>query len=420
MDKVIKRTAYNSIKKHLNEKEISLIIGPRQAGKTTLMKNLKDELERKGEKTLFLNMDIADDKIYFSTQQTLIDKISLSIGQEKGYVFLDEIQRKEDAGIFLKGIYDMDLPYKFIISGSGSVELKEKIHESLSGRKRLFELFTVSFEEFVNFKTEYKYEDRLRDFFSVEKILSEKLLKEYLNFGGYPQVVVNDTLDEKIMRIKEILNSYLEKDVVSLLRIEKLETFNSLIKILSSQTGKIINYSELSNSLDIQIPTLKKYIWYIEKTFIAKRVSPFHRNARKEIVKSPIIYFYDLGLNNYALNTFGNLERPEDISFVFQNLVFLLLREKLSLKSAGINFWRTKDKGEVDFVLDFTREAIPIEVKFSDLKEPIIPLPLRNFIRKYNPSRAFVINKSLDSKTKFINTDIFIIPYWKLITKELF
>lgn len=203
MDKVIKRTAYNSIKKHLNEKEISLIIGPRQAGKTTLMKNLKDELDRKGEKTLFLNMDIADDKIYFSTQQTLIDKISLSIGQEKGYVFLDEIQRKEDAGLFMKGIYDMELPYKFIISGSGSVELKEKIHESLAGRKRMFELFTVSFEEFVNFKTDYKYKDRLNDFFTVEKILSEKLLKEYLNFGGYPQVVVNDTFDEKIMRIKK-------------------------------------------------------------------------------------------------------------------------------------------------------------------------------------------------------------------------
>ncbi|MFH0854019.1 MAG: ATP-binding protein [bacterium] len=420
MSTTIKRKLYNSLRKHLKEKEISLIIGPRQAGKTTLMKNLKDELDKKGEKTLFLNMDIAEDRTFFATQQSLIEKISLSIGKDRGFVFLDEIQRKEDAGLFLKGIYDMNLPYKFIISGSGSVELKEKIHESLAGRKRIFELFTISFEEFVDFKTNYSYSEKLENFFSVEKSLSDRLLKEYLNFGGYPQVVIKDTLEEKIFSIREILSSYLEKDINSLLHIEKLETFNLLIKILSNQTGKILNYTELSNSLAIQIPTLKKYIWYIEKTFVATRISPFFRNTRKEIKKSPMIYFYDIGLHNYALNTFGNLERAADIGFVFQNLIFLLLREKLLLKNAGLNFWRTKDKNEVDFVIDFTRDVIPIEAKYSDLREPIIPRPLRNFIKKYNPSKAFVINKSLDSKINFLNTEILIIPYWKLITEEFF
>lgn len=418
MKKIIKRKLYNLLKEHLNKKEISLIIGPRQAGKTTLMRQLKDDLDKNGKKTLFLNMDVSEDRVFFATQKTLVDKIILSIGKGEGYVFLDEIQRKEDAGIFLKGIYDMELPYKFIISGSGSVELKEKIHESLAGRKRVFELFTVSFEEFINFKTEYRYEDKLGDFFRVEKILAESLLQEYLNFGGYPQVVLEDLLEEKVARIKEILDSYLEKDINSLLHIEKLETFASLIKILSSQTGKLVNYSELAGSLNIQIPTLKKYIWYMEKTFVVNRVSPFFRNTRKEIKKSPIIYFNDLGLNNYALNTFGNLKRPEDIGFVFQNFIFLLLREKMMLKSAGLNFWRTKDKNGVDFVIDFTLDTIPIEVKFSELKDKIAPRPLRSFIEKYHPSKALIINKSLDEKIKFLDTEIFIIPYWKLITED--
>jgi len=154
---MISRKLFSELKSHLLKKEISFIIGPRQAGKTTLMLLLNDYLMKKGERTVFLNLDIEADKQFFTSQANLIKKIKLEIGEKRGFVFIDEIQRKEDAGIFLKGIYDMNLPYKFIVSGSGSVELKEKIHESLVGRKRIFELNTLSFAEFVNFKTGYKY-----------------------------------------------------------------------------------------------------------------------------------------------------------------------------------------------------------------------------------------------------------------------
>lgn len=158
---MIKRKLFAELKTHLLKKEISFIVGPRQAGKTTLMLLLKEYLEKRGEKTLFLNLDIEQDKEFFTSQVKLIRKIELELGKERGFVFIDEIQRKEDAGLFLKGIYDMNLPYKFIVSGSGSVELKEKIHESLTGRKRIFELSTLSFEEFTNFKTEYRYEKKV-------------------------------------------------------------------------------------------------------------------------------------------------------------------------------------------------------------------------------------------------------------------
>ncbi len=157
MEIYIKRKILEELRKHLKKKEISFIIGPRQAGKTTVMKMLENELKRKGERTIFFNLDIEQDKEFFSSQRILLKKIELEIGKKKGFVFIDEIQRKEDAGIFLKGLYDMQLPYKFIVSGSGSTELKEKLHESLTGRKRMFELSTLSFDEFVNFKTNYKY-----------------------------------------------------------------------------------------------------------------------------------------------------------------------------------------------------------------------------------------------------------------------
>jgi predicted AAA+ superfamily ATPase len=237
MEGMIERSLFSELKAHLNKKEISFIVGPRQAGKTTLMLMLKDYLEKKKEKTLFLNLDIEMDKEYFSSQVSLINKIKLEFGKKRGFVFIDEIQRKEEAGIFLKGIYDMNLPYKFIVSGSGSVELKEKIHESLVGRKRIFELFTLSFEEFVNFKTQYKYRNKLTDFFLVEKDKTEELLEEYLNFGGYPRIVLEDEIYEKQKLMSEIYQSYIERDISYLLKVSKTNEFINLAKIIASQIG---------------------------------------------------------------------------------------------------------------------------------------------------------------------------------------
>jgi Predicted ATPase (AAA+ superfamily) len=122
---IIKRKVFEELKSHLTSKEISLIVGPRQVGKTTLMLLLKEHLENEGKKTLFLNLDVEHDKQFFVSQSALIRKINLELGNERGYVFIDEIQRKENAGIFLKGIYDLNLPHKFIVSGSGSLELKQ-------------------------------------------------------------------------------------------------------------------------------------------------------------------------------------------------------------------------------------------------------------------------------------------------------
>ena len=263
-------------------------MGPRQAGKTTIMLELKKLLDEKGRKTLFLSLDNEADKVHFSSQSNLIEKIETEIGKVKGFVFLDEVQRKENAGIFFKGIYDMNLPYKFIMSGSGSMELKEKIHESLAGRKRVFEITTLNFEEFSNFKTNYKYEDRIVKYLNIEKVKEESLLKEYLNFGGYPKVVLEETLKEKQRVINEIYQSYLEKDISYLLGIKKTSDFSNLVRILSSQVGNLINFSEISNTLEINIKTVKNYIYYLEKTFIIKKITPFFRNVRSEISKTPI------------------------------------------------------------------------------------------------------------------------------------
>ena len=412
---IIKRDLFEEIKNHLSAKEISLIIGPRQVGKTTLMLLLKEYLEKKGEKTLFLNLDVEADKQYFVSQEALIRKINLEFGKEKGYVFIDEIQRKENAGLFLKGIYDLNLPYKFIVSGSGSLDLKEKIHESLVGRKRVFELYPISFKEFVNFKTNYRYEKRLEKFFEVEKVKTERLLNEYLNFGGYPRVVLEEKLSEKVRIIDEIYRSYLDKDVSYLIKSEKVDVYSSLIKVLAGQIGRLINYSELSSTLGISLQTLKNYLWYVEKTFIIHKLTPYFRNVRKEITKSPVVYFYDLGLRNYALGLFGKVEFSPDIGFLFQNFIFNIIKEKIRFTGASVHFWRTKDKAEVDFIIDFGKEVIPIEAKYKKLKEPTVERSLRSFVEKYHPKEAWVINLALEYEVKVGQTIIKFLPFYRLL-----
>ena len=332
---MIKRKLFEELKNHLSKQEISFIVGPRQAGKTTVMLFLKEYLEKIGERAVFLNLDIELDKEFFISQSRLIKKIELELGKQKGFVFIDEIQRKDDAGLFLKGIYDMNLPYKFIGSGSGSVELKEKIHESLVGKKRIFELSPLSFEEFINFKTECRYEDRLTDFFSVETEKVYELLEEYLNFGGYPRIILEEKFDEKLKLINEIYQSYMERDISYLLKIRKTEAFSNLVKIMAAQVGKIVNLSELSSTLGMSVKTIKEYLWYLEKTFILQRVTPYFKNVRKEIAKSLVFYFYDLGLRNFMSADFGRLK---DIGFIFQNFVFNILREKSKISSSRICF----------------------------------------------------------------------------------
>lgn len=414
---MIKRNLLNEVRSHLNRKEISFIVGPRQAGKTTLMLQLNEELTKKGAQTLFLNLDIEHDKVFFTSQSKLMNKIELEIGKKRGFVFIDEMQRKENAGLFLKGIYDMNTPYKFIVSGSGSVELKERIHESLAGRKRMFELSTLSFEEFINFKTGYKYTSKLSSFCSIESTRLFGLLEEYLNFGGYPRIVLEAELAEKRKLINEIYQSYIERDISYLLKIHKTEAFSSLVKLLAVQIGRLVNYTELSSTLGLAVKTIKEYLWYLEKTFIIRKVSPFFKNVRKEITKSPVYYFYDLGLRNFALGNFGTLS---ETGFVFQNFIYSILRDQISSSSSRICFWRTKDKAEVDFVVDSGRTTIPIEVKYKQMTAPEVTKALRSFIEKYKPVKTLIVNLTLEKIIEINKTKVYFVPFYKIMANSFF
>ncbi len=415
----IQRTLYFQLKKHLQAPEISLILGPRQSGKTTLIEKLQEELRQQSKPTVNLNLDVIEDRRWFSSQHVLLDLVEKTVGKGKSYVFIDEISRLPNAGLFLKGLFDLKSGHKFIVTGSGSLELKADIVEPLTGRKQVFYCFPLSFAEFVAYKTLISFTGDEELYGKIAKKLLgssqwQRLVSEYLNFGGYPRVVLAETEAEKVQILKEIYSSYLEKDIGLLLGIEKEQAFENLVKVLAHQVGNLVNYSELSMTLGLTERTVKRYLYLLEKTFVIHLVKPFYRNARKELVKSPKVFFVDLGFLQIAQGILPTIER-EPMGNVFENACLLRLKELDLIKPP--QFWRTKGGAEVDYVIISPRTGcpLPIEVKTSlrSLGKSLI-----SFINIYQPKEAFVyIQKGRDQRETrwYRNTKIGIVPYHESI-----
>jgi len=401
----IERDILKKIVAHLDKDEITVITGPRQVGKTTILRQLIKKVERDGMGHVYLNYDIEEDSRHLATQKSLLNKIKLECGEKGAFIFIDEIQRKEDAGLFLKGLFDMQTTHKFIVTGSGSLELKEKISESLTGRKRIFNVKPLSFTEFINYRTDEKYTDRLELLFSVEPELVEELLEEYITFGGYPKVVLSDSPQEKHEVIKEIFTSTTEKDLFFLLKLNRPEAMNHMLRILALTAGKPVNYTWLSKETGLSLPTVKNYLYYLEKIFMVFPVYPFFKNRIKEISKSPVLYFNDIGLCNYLAGQF----KPDSSGlpgFRFQHFAWRMLTDKYEESLCSLNYWRTIDKAKVDFVVNCTDKVIPWEVKYSKLKKKEVTRSMYNFIEKYNPPEAYILNRSLSETSHWGNTII--------------
>jgi len=198
--------------------------------------------------------------------------------------------------------------------------------------------------------------------------------------------------------------------------VERIDAFSNLIRLLAGQAGNMINFKELSATLGISLQTVKNYTVYAEKTFIIQRITPYFRNLRKEISKSPVMYFNDIGMRNFAIRQFGRYAMLSELGFVFQNLIYNLLSEKTRADGSTIHYWRTKDKAEVDFVINRGENILPVEVKCKELKDKSITRSLKGFINRYNPKEAWVVNLGFKEETKIGDTLIRFIPYYEKIS----
>lgn len=412
--KLAKRQLFNGISGHLKMEEITVIVGPRQVGKTTLLFQLKEYLFQSGfsdSDVYVFNLDIFTDKEVFSSQQRFIEFLKERIGKGRIFVFVDEAQRVEDAGIFFKGVYDLGLNSKFILTGSSVLEIKSKIQEPLTGRKMIFHLYPFSFSEYLMY-----HDPVLADVvsgsetsaYSREKIMQH--LHRFLIWGGYPKIALEENIVSRHDLAKEIYSSYIEKDIVGFLKIKNQSAFSKLVSLLAAQAGQLVNIGELSRILSVERKTVEKYIEILEKTFIVKVVRPFFRNHRKELIKMAKIYFIDGGLRNMAINQFQDFDLRSDRGQILENYIF---SEIIKHSDRVPYFWRTKEKAEVDFVLsDFDGRILPIEIKAVALKIPEFTRSFRSFLNIYNPSRAIVVNLGFRGKIVLGKTEVdFILPY---------
>ena len=365
---MVRRKKIAIIANHIPKKEFTILIGPRQVGKSTMLLQLHKDLEEKGQITYFLNLDrktILDD--LNESPENLFKTCPLQQGK-RIIVFIDEIQYLDDATTFLKLLYDeYSSQLKIVATGSSAFYIDKQFNDSLAGRKRIFQMGTLDFEEFLLFKNKKNLIKELTLIKNKTKSIYENelwaLMDEFINYGGYPAVVLEKNVDLKIELLKDIRDSYIKRDVLESGVSDQGKFFRMLL-LLASQSGNLLNVNELSNTLRITNATVENYLYILQKCFHITLVKPFYNNLRKELTKMPKVYINDLGLRNVLINYFSPLEQRADKGQVLENFAFRLLTEKYDENQ--LKYWRTADGNEVDFVVETSfMNGFAVEVKFN-------------------------------------------------------
>ncbi|CAA6822240.1 MAG: ATPase [uncultured Sulfurovum sp.] len=392
-----KRDLESKIERYLESSEIIAIFGPRQVGKTTLLKEFYNRVEN----PVFLTFEDIELKVLF--EEDIKSFIALYIDPYE-HIFIDEFQYAKMGGKHLKYIYDTT-DKKIFISGSSAMELSINAVKYLVGRVFVFNLYSFSFGEFLRVKDENLYKLYSKADENISAPLSKKIygyLDEYITYGGYPRVILSQSNEEKKEVLKNLLSIYLLRDIKEIAKIADETKMYRLVKALSLQIGNVVVYSELSKLIGINTVQLKEYLDVFEKAFLTKTISPFFTNKQLEIVKNPEIFFFDMGLRNVIIKNFSPLEDRVDQGAMLENFVFRELVER------DVKYYRTKNGAEVDFIVD---DAIPVEIK-SNLTSIKISKSYHYFLANYKPKQGYVLNFNQIGSQEFNKTNITFLPHF--------
>ena len=329
--------------------KVLLLIGPRQVGKTTLLKNILTSISSE-KKVQFWNCDESDVRQFLSEANSA--KLKSFVGNSD-FIVIDEAQRVKDIGLTIKLLHDSFPNVQLAVTGSSSLDLSNSINEPLTGRKFEYNLFPFSTNELV----------------SHTSMLEEmRLLKNRLVYGFYPDVVNNPGEEKEILT--NIINSYLYKDVFEFQDIRKSSVIEKLVQSLALQVGSEVSFNELGNLLGIDTVTVQRYVDLLEKAYVIFHIRSFSRNVRNELKKSIKIYFYDNGVRNSVISNFSPVELRSDIGALWENF---LISERIKNntyhnKHAKYYFWRTTQKQEIDFIEEVDQNLFAYEFKYNPKK----------------------------------------------------
>ncbi len=373
---MITRIIHTSIQKGLDKRKAIIVLGARQVGKSTLLQQV---LENQKD-VLWLNGDNLE-TIEILSNATLA-KIKTIIGRHTTIV-IDEAQKIPNIGLKLKLITDQIENVQVFASGSSSFELASKVNESLAGRKREFHLFPLSFAEMVNHSS---YLDEL------------SMIPHRLIYGYYPEVVTSQGEEQNVL--KELVNSYLYKDILTFDGIHKSDKIVSLIKALALQIGSQVSYNEIGNLIGLDSKTVEKYVDILEKSFIIFRLPSYAKNARNELKFSRKIYFWDLGVRNAVIANTAELENRTDVGALWENFAIVERMKQNAYGDMFTNsyFWRTQQQKEIDYIEESNGELHAFEFKWNNSKKVKCP---EVFSKAYpNATFSVITPKNLED---FIN-----------------
>ena len=364
----MKRNLYRSLLKHLDKKEYTVIIGARQTGKSTLMRQL--ETHCKSEQIPFIFLNLENRNILYELDKSPLNILAyLPAVKNRVIVFIDEFQYLQDPSNFLKLIYDEYAEkIKIVATGSSAFYLDNTFKDSLSGRKKIFYLQTCGFDEYLQLRgLDDLCEEliRLQSDKEAKSVYPDVLHQEWRNYmlyGGYPAVITEPDNKEKIARLAELRDAYVKRDILEA-GVQNETAFYHLFRILAAQSGNLLNTNDLALSLRIKHETVTNYLSVLQKCFHIVLLKPFYRNLKKELVKMPKVFLTDTGMLNSLLNNFQPLALRSDKGMIWETLNYKLLSEKYGPDE--ILFWRTTDGNEVDFVLPYIENPFAVEVKFD-------------------------------------------------------
>jgi len=366
---MIIRIIEENVRKEINTgRKAVILLGARQVGKTTLLGSLFAD----GKDILWLNGDTSNARLLLTTQS--VEQLRVIIGKHNLLV-IDEAQRIPDIGIVLKLIIDNIPHVKIIATGSSSLDLANVTAEPLTGRKRQFTLFPVSFAEMVEH----------------HGLLSEKnLIPHRLIYGYYPDIVISPGEERRLLQ--ELSDSYLYKDILALDKIKKSEQLTRLLRALAFQIGSQVSYTELGQICGLDNKTVEKYIGILEQTFVIFRLGSYSRNLRNELKSSRKIYFTDNGIRNALIADFRPVELRDDVGKLWENFLVSerFKRNEYTGSYANSWFWRTQAQQEIDYIEEQDGHLSAFEFKWNPAAKVKQP---KAFKAAYPDSSFNVIHK---------------------------
>jgi hypothetical protein len=364
---MIDRIIHTSIVERMFGGKAIIILGPRQSGKTTLIKKILGQYKGIGS---YFNCDELETRKLFSAEN--VSSLKSIIGKNK-LIMLDEAQKIDNAGLIIKLIVDNIPNTQVIATGSSAFELSDKLNEPLTGRKWEYQLMPFAFEELAA---------------HTSPITEVSSLQKRLLYGSYPEVINNPGSESEVL--SELSSSYLYKDVFVLNDIRKPELVEKLLTALALQVSAEVSFNELAQLLSSDPTTIERYILMLERAFIIFRLTNYSTNQRNEIKKSRKIYFYDNGIRNALIADFRPVDLRDDIGKLWENYVVSELRKRNAnhRKQCKTHFWRSVSSGEIDYLELMNAQIHAYEIKWNVRKKP----SLKSFLNLYPKAIVQTVN----------------------------